>query len=413
MKFGFAVTSRSFGNRVSDRCRRPSAYYTRSRRSTSARACRRPCDSSPGGGRPREIPRARRAAAPARCPRRLRGTRRCRPSPASRRRCRSSRRRASPRPRHARATATERISASSAARRDTMKPTKRAPAGGAVRDHVAVGQQLLELVLAPAATERGAHAAPRARRRRAAARRQRRLGAREQPGEPAIIGAAAGRRPAAARRARADRAASAAAPSSCAAAPRRATQPMSGAACSSTRGVGDPLGQCAATSVAPRADDHGRPDRHGAHRRAHAIEPRRHERRPVRREHLEIDLLVARIDRRHDGRGRRAPRHGARRAPTSVDRPTAGLPAASAMPRAAEMPTRSPVKLPGPTVTAMRSSSAKSQRAASITRAISGITASAWPRTIASDSLARIAPARVSSTAAEQARARYRWQERA
>ena len=45
-------------------------------------------------------------------------------------------------------------------------------------------------------------------------------------------------------------------------------------------------------------------------------------------------------------------------------RPMAGLPAASAMPRAAEMPTRSPVKLPGPVVTAMRSSSANSISAA-------------------------------------------------
>ena len=40
--------------------------------------------------------------------------------------------------------------------------------------------------------------------------------------------------------------------------------------------------------------------------------------------------------------------------------PTTGLPAASAMPRAADRPTRRPVKLPGPVVTAMRSSAAKS-----------------------------------------------------
>src|ERR1051325_4779304 len=54
----------------------------------------------------------------------------------------------------------------------------------------------------------------------------------------------------------------------------------------------------------------------------------------------------------------------------SVERPIAGLPAASAMPRAAEIPTRKPVKLPGPTVTAMRSTSVNSQRAASITPAL-------------------------------------------
>ena len=43
----------------------------------------------------------------------------------------------------------------------------------------------------------------------------------------------------------------------------------------------------------------------------------------------------------------------------SVDKPIAGLPAASAMPRAAAMPTRKPVKLPGPMVTAMRSRAAE------------------------------------------------------
>jgi hypothetical protein len=73
------------------------------------------------------------------------------------------------------------------------------------------------------------------------------------------------------------------------------------------------------------------------------------------------------------------------------------------MPRAAEMPTRKPVKLPGPVVTAMRSRLAKSMPAWSITRAISGITASACPRTIGSVSLAATATWRVSSTAAEQA----------
>src|SRR5882672_11371997 len=73
------------------------------------------------------------------------------------------------------------------------------------------------------------------------------------------------------------------------------------------------------------------------------------------------------------------------------------------MPRAAAIPTRRPVKLPGPTVTAMRSRSENSQRPASITRAISGITASAWPRAMASDSLARIAPRSESRTAAAQA----------
>src|SRR5206468_1161261 len=64
---------------------------------------------------------------------------------------------------------------------------------------------------------------------------------------------------------------------------------------------------------------------------------------------------------------------------------------------------RRPVKLPGPVVTAMRSSSLNSVWAASITRAISGMMASAWPRDMGSDSLATMAPRSVSSTAAEQA----------
>ena len=67
----------------------------------------------------------------------------------------------------------------------------------------------------------------------------------------------------------------------------------------------------------------------------------------------------------------------------SVVIPTAGLAAAAAIPRAAAIPTRSPVKLPGPTVTAMRSSVAKSSVVSSRNRAIIGIRASAWPRAIA------------------------------
>src|SRR5262245_37136062 len=80
-----------------------------------------------------------------------------------------------------------------------------------------------------------------------------------------------------------------------------------------------------------------------------------------------------------------------------------GLSAASARPRAADIPTRSPVKLPGPVVTAMRSSSLNSMAAPSITRAINGISASAWPRCMVSVSLAMMACRSLSSTAAEQA----------
>jgi len=61
------------------------------------------------------------------------------------------------------------------------------------------------------------------------------------------------------------------------------------------------------------------------------------------------------------------------------------------------------VKLPGPVVTAMRSSSVNAAPDASMTRAISGISASAWPRFIGCDSSAMIWPVSVWSTAAEQA----------
>src|SRR4051812_6631574 len=73
------------------------------------------------------------------------------------------------------------------------------------------------------------------------------------------------------------------------------------------------------------------------------------------------------------------------------------------MPRAADSPTRRPVKLPGPVVTAMRSRPAKPMPDCLMTRAISGISASACPRFIGSDSRAISLPAWVTSTAAAQA----------
>src|SRR6202051_1475135 len=75
---------------------------------------------------------------------------------------------------------------------------------------------------------------------------------------------------------------------------------------------------------------------------------------------------------------------------------------ARAMPRAAAMPTRNPVKLPGPVVTTTRSRSRKAVCASSITLRMSGISASAWPRNIGKLSLAMMPPW-VSRMAAEQA----------
>ena len=83
--------------------------------------------------------------------------------------------------------------------------------------------------------------------------------------------------------------------------------------------------------------------------------------------------------------------------------PTAGFSAASAIPRAAATPTRNPVKLPGPVVTATRSMPLKAVTASAITRSTSGISASAWPRVICKLWLAKMRFASLSKTATEQA----------
>ena len=174
------------------------------RAATPARPWRRaPADNSQGGGRPREIPRGHRAGAPARCPRRPRGTRRAARSPARRRRCRSSSRRASPRPlpRTRHRDREDLGLVRGAARHDEADGL--APARGAIRDHAAVGEQLLEFLLAPAAIERSRM--QRGERGRVARMRcaEHRLGAAEQAGEqrlhrrgsrPASCGRASGRR---------------------------------------------------------------------------------------------------------------------------------------------------------------------------------------------------------------------------
>src|ERR1700722_13708831 len=78
------------------------------------------------------------------------------------------------------------------------------------------------------------------------------------------------------------------------------------------------------------------------------------------------------------------------------------------------MPTRKPVKLPGPVVTTTRSRSLNNVPDFFMTRAMSGISASAWPRTMAKISLTTMPPripplilglfsASTVSTAAEQA----------
>src|SRR5258708_8455991 len=73
------------------------------------------------------------------------------------------------------------------------------------------------------------------------------------------------------------------------------------------------------------------------------------------------------------------------------------------MRRAAAMPTRNPVKLPGPVVTTTRSRSRKAVPASAMIRPMSGISASACPRSIGRLSLAMTPACWVSNTAAEQA----------
>ncbi len=59
--------------------------------------------------------------------------------------------------------------------------------------------------------------------------------------------------------------------------------------------------------------------------------------------------------------------------------PKSGISRASAIPRAAASPTRIPVKLPGPVVTATRPSADASTDASRIARSTIGSNASAWP----------------------------------
>ena len=145
-----------------------------------------------------------------------------------------------------------------------------------------------------------------------------------------------------------------------AAAPSQATQAMSGAGCASTmhrrRRIRRPaIGE----NLRGIADQMRRAEPRRRERLRDRRDARRHQRAAVAADHLQIDVIVPRIDRRRSPGARRSRRpRGAAKA-ASVVSPTTGLPAASAMPRAAEMPTRKPVKLPGPVVTAMRSSAAK------------------------------------------------------
>src|SRR5581483_3614123 len=87
----------------------------------------------------------------------------------------------------------------------------------------------------------------------------------------------------------------------------------------------------------------------------------------------------------------------------SVEIPTTGFFVTSPKPRAADKPTRSPVKLPGPMVTAKRSIASNLTPAFFITLSTIGSSCSACPRPISRDSDASTRSSAVSITAAEQA----------
>jgi hypothetical protein len=89
--------------------------------------------------------------------------------------------------------------------------------------------------------------------------------------------------------------------------------------------------------------------------------------------------------------------------------PTTGLPAARPIPRAAASAMRIPVKLPGPTPTAILASASKARPASAITSITSGINAWAWPRAMGASRQATLLPsARMASeqAAAEASKAR-------
>ena len=303
-------------------------------------------------------------------------------------------------------TATERISASPAATRDMMKPAKARPM---------VTRCAMTL---RSSRSRSISSSLQPRRKDAPCRRPiaaasfadasvtQRFGADEQSRNQAnrsFIGVEVARHPAAAHPARADKAA------------------WARTGFHSRRRRAAPPSRYRARAVHRRQGRRGilRPGR-GQHRRAGADQTNRRVRRRAHgfghRHDARRDQACVRPVRRSADRHDRAARRSRPR-PTSCRRRRCkarrARRASSARPRACPpqdrcraprtSPTRNPVKLPGPVVTATRSICANSVSHWIITSEISGISASAWPRTIGRDWRARIAPCPVSSRAAEQA----------
>ena len=151
------------------------------------------------------------------------------------------------------------------------------------------------------------------------------------------------------------------------------------------------------------ADQARRAGRRRAQRLAQRHDPRRHDGAAAGPEHLQVDVIVARVDDRDhrqrvvggdQGRGIGGERRQADRRLAGGERDAARRGDADAQAGEAAGPG-------GDGDAVERGEFEPGARPC--TRAISGIRASAWPRTIGSDSCAEIPPCSVSSTAAEQA----------
>ena len=381
------------------------------------RLCRRRPDNNWAGATLRESRRGRKAGSPAAlCSSTSRNTARA-PSPragadAGRAACA-----ASPRPRWRAATATERISASSATSRDMMKPASLPPVvARCAMTWRSSSRPSTSCSLQPRRNEAACSAAIAAASRLAASDK-RRLAAREQIGEERRSSARQlRRRPAAARRARAGKAASAATPVSAAAAPSRATQSMSGA-----RALLDRARRALAAPARPPPAYSPRCRRAAARRSPPRAAPRASGasrgatmRAPARAEHLQIDVIVARIDRRHhrqrvvggdEGRGKGGERGEADRRLAGGERNAARRGDADAQAGEAAGP--------GGDGDAVEIGESRARRAPS--RARSAASALRHGRAaIGSDSCATIAAAaRCRARRPSRPRARYRWQGRA
>ncbi len=151
-----------------------------------------------------------------------------------------------------------------------------------------------------------------------------------------------------------------------------------------------PGGRAPGDRAGPTAQRHwraaGRAPRPAARRSRQGLPPMRsrkrfgrgEERRAVARGKRAKPVAEMAVD-GSDGETVRRARPAASRAAVVV-MPASGTPSATASPRAAARPTRTPVKLPGPTVTAISDSARRSTPACCSDAAIAGSSVAAWSR---------------------------------